>query len=280
MNAGRLILRRAALADRLSTWRGQWMRHKSWIMLLVFVCLFLTCSEKKDVSEHGVKGITMTHIEVSNTVQEDPDIEAIIKPYRERLGSEMKRVIGVAKRDLLKESPEGLLGNLVADIMLEASSSCTEVDCAILNAGGIRVPIFQGEITIEQIFNLMPFENQIVVIQLSGSDLEDIVHKIATAGGAFISRMKIMPKDNSIHAVIGDKPLSKDKEYAVATLDYLTKRGGSWDALGKGKLLQATGIRLRDAIITYIAKHKFIDGEQERRIQFMQPKDDKAKEKK
>ena len=84
-----------------------------------------------------------------------------IKPYRDSITQKMNKVIGVARRELSGGLPEGLLSNFVSDLILEecrlGSDSAAKPDVGIINVKGLRVALQQGNITVGNIYQLMPF---------------------------------------------------------------------------------------------------------------------------
>lgn len=209
---------------------------------------------------------TATWTEVNKRTETDPDVEAVIKPYRDQLNAEMNAVIGTAVVDLVKDRPEGTLGNFVTDVMLHTARKFGDVDCAITNSGGLRAPVFAGDITVGSLFQVMPFENRLVIARFTGEQFMDVVREIAQIGGAPVSSLTIISTDNIVEAYVGQEKVDANRSYSVATIDYLLKGGGSMEALWKGQLVQDTGVLLREALIAYVKEHKTINVDIEGRI--------------
>ena len=108
-----------------------------------------------------------------------------LQPFRDSLSQQMSEVIGSAQDNFLKEKPGGSLGNLVADAMdWKAQQLDSTVAGAICNYGGVRLnQISKGIINKGKIYELMPFENELVIVQLKGSVLIQWLNAIAVAGG-------------------------------------------------------------------------------------------------
>jgi len=205
--------------------------------------------------------------EVGAEIKPDPEIVKVIEPYKVQLEKEMKTVIGYAETDLTRGKPEGTLGDFVADAMLEtARKFIPQTDCAITNNGGLRAPIFKGNIKVENIFNLMPFANRIVILEFSGKDFIELIRQIVENGGEPVSNLTITVTDGLIEAYVGDKKVEDYKTYKVATIDYLWKGGGSMPLMKKGKLVKDTKVLLREALIEYVKEHKKINQKIEGRI--------------
>jgi len=244
--------------------------RKVLIALPVFL-LLAACVSNPNVEYRQKKGtkIQWYHTDVSKDIPDDKEISDIIKPYKEQLSKEMNRVIGYAEVDLVKGKPESTLGNFVADVILETAKHFDKnVDCAITNNGGLRAPIYKGEIKVKDIFQLMPFQNRIVILEFNGGDFMELIREIVENRGEPVAGITITITDGIIDAYIGGKKVEDYKKYRVATIDYLYRGGGSMPAMSKGTLVKDTGVLLREAIIEYVVKHKNINEKIEGRIVF------------
>src|SRR5690606_31823605 len=108
-----------------------------------------------------------TELQVDSTIADDPDYVAFYAPYKAQLDAEMSRVVGRTAVSLTKPSdePETLLGNFFADVLLaEARKQVPDAEFAFGTKGGLRIELHQGPITVGHLFELMPFENEIVVL--------------------------------------------------------------------------------------------------------------------
>ncbi|BBB31842.1 5'-nucleotidase [Thermotomaculum hydrothermale] len=238
-------------------------------LLLVFLILSVSCISKPETvykQKQGTK-VQWYHTDVSKDIPEDKEIVDIIKPYKDQLSKEMNTVIGYAEVDLVKGSPESTLGNFVADVIFDTARHFDkDVDCAITNSGGLRAPIYKGKIKVKDAFNLMPFQNRIVILKFSGKDFLELIREIVENRGEPVSNLTINVTDGLIDAYVNGKQVEDYKTYKVATIDYLYKGGGSMPAMKKGELVKDTKVLLRDAIIEYIKKHKKINEKIEGRI--------------
>lgn len=189
---------------------------------------------------------------INGNIQSDSTIEAIIKPYKDSLDAIMNGVIIVNDDMLTKHQPESSLGNVLADAMLSQANKCCgkNVDVAVLNQGGVRMAqLAPGNVTLGDIYEIMPFENRLVLMDLKGSDLRLLFNAIAHAGGWPISGAKFKIKDeNAEDITIGGKPLNDSQTYCLAISDYLADGG---DKLGmiKGKPYIDSGKNIREAFI-------------------------------
>ena len=184
-------------------------------------------------------------------------------PYRQKVEQEMNIIIGSVKNGLKKEQPESNLGNWACDAVWEQTELNTgkEVDFAVLNYGGLRLgSIAEGNISKGKIFELMPFDNSLIIVEMSGKELPLLFrHMIAKGGWPISSDLKLVgDKEGNIKSV-SIKKLSSidfDKIYRIATIDYLANGGDNCSFfIGKNQI--ETAVFLRDAMIENIEKkHK------------------------
>ncbi len=185
----------------------------------------------------------------------DEAMEAMIKPYREELEDVMDEVIGYAPVGLRAHKPESLLSNFAADVYRKTAADHLQrpVEIAIVNLGGLRTQISSGNITVGKIFELMPFENELVVVWLRGKDLQDLLDHFAEIGGQGVSGLKMGIKDDkAVNVIIAGEPLDPEKKYAVATNDYLAEGNDGMKQLAGYELRMNTGIKVRDMLNTHI----------------------------
>jgi 2',3'-cyclic-nucleotide 2'-phosphodiesterase (5'-nucleotidase family) len=225
--------------------------------------LFLLCACQSNF--HFVK---LSHQSVSimpdTGVLLDQTVLRIIEPYKLKLDSQMNQRIMVASQDLVKENPEGSLGNMVCDELMQyAFAKGLQVDLCVLNSGGLRIPtIYKGDIYIRTIFELLPFDNELVVLDVTGDQLEAFLNVVAANGGWPVSgiRMKIgNTKAQDIQFTNG-KPFEHQKVYRLLTSDYLAGGGDMASMLKNPLNYESVSVMLRTALIEQL-KNNFYEGE-------------------
>ncbi len=207
-----------------------------------------------------------THTAVTSKIPSDSATEKIIQPYREQLQKEMNTVIGKAEVDMVRGNPESLLGDFVADVILNTARTFGHVDFSITNNGGLRAPVYKGNITIGNMFELMPFGNRIVIAKFTGEQVEGLITEIVKKGGTPVSGLTIVSTGGIVNATIGQENFDSKKTYTIATIDYLMKGGGELEFMWKGKTIKDTHVLLREALIAYVKKHRVIHPQIEGRI--------------
>ena len=207
--------------------------------------------------------LSISSIEAKNIQNEtafyspDSSIILLVAPYKEKLEEDMSKTISLSSEELTKAKPESKLTNLVADLLMEAGKSFSETkrkdaypDAAFVNYGGLRTSLPKGKITVGNIFELMPFENELVLLKLSGKTMNEFIEKVAERGGDGVSGMKLGIKDGQIaHLTIGGKQLDSNKDYWLVTNDYIANGGDDMSMLADRKELVQTGYKIRDLII-------------------------------
>jgi 2',3'-cyclic-nucleotide 2'-phosphodiesterase (5'-nucleotidase family) len=187
----------------------------------------------------------------------DKEFKQFLEPFKLQLGQQMNEVIGVADQDMRGHKPESLLSNWNADVFQQAASEWLgeTVETAIVNLGGLRTPIPAGPITVGKIYELMPFENELVILWLKGSDLEELLQYFATIGGQGVGgiRMRIQ-QGKAIDIKIAGQPLEKDRVYTIATNDYLAEGNDYMVQLKRYVRRENSGILIRDMLMNHIRR--------------------------
>ena len=175
-----------------------------------------------------------------------------ILPYKDSLDKEMNAVLAISDTVLTKQVGESDLGNLMCDLVLKKSRDyCNcKVDFTFLNTGGIRLPnLPKGNITLGEMIELMPFDNRVTTMALSGRVVDTLFNYMASKGGWPVSgaRYKINNK-KAFDVFINGEPLDLNKNYTIAVSDYLAQGGDNCDMLKRIRFIDTKKI-LRDALI-------------------------------
>lgn len=197
----------------------------------------------KIVAYHGAP------IHLTNTTEPDTDLQAQIKAWRGPFEEFAAEVLGTSNVELDQTTcrqKECLLGDFMADAMLAYRKNNTaDVDFAIINAGGIRATIDEGDITRGEVLTSFPFGNSIVQIEVDGKYLWEVLEGIVTGvnvanGDAVTSFMQLStgikveynPKNNNgtklVAVTVGGQPLDNGTTYQVVTLDFIAGGGDNF----------------------------------------------------
>ncbi len=187
-------------------------------------------------------------------------ILTLIHPYKINLMAQMEEVVANTSGPFTKELPESTLGNLCADICMEVADSILGLsggpaaDFCFLNNGGLRSNLPAGNISLGNIFELMPFENELVTLDVSKEDLDSLMNMISAKGGAPVSGIQLLIKEKrTFRFVLRSDPENKKERYTVVTSDFLAHGGDGYTLLKKYPV-EKTGIKVRDAFTLYFRK--------------------------
>lgn len=237
---------------------------------LLYLCLF-SCSIS--AQHYKVRSIASERIEVTAALDETPDENAcrILSPYKGKVDSVMAPVLGMSRIAMDSRRPESLLSNWMADVLLDTSTATgmPKADMSLVNIGGIRNNMPKGIVRKGDVLLIAPFDNSLVVLELKGSALQELMENIAAVHGEGVSsnvRMEITKEGALLSASIGGQPIDKDKTYTIATIDYLAEGNDKMYALTKRTKMHNLGITVRDALMEYIIKNRVIDSKIEGRI--------------
>lgn len=220
--------------------------------LIVVLSLFVIGC--KSVQHHVSTEAQNLRTEQSYT--EDPSIEAMIKPFREQMAEEMDVVLGELTEELVKTRPNSNLGNWFTDILYEEANKMffNEVDFAIQNYGGLRVSSLPaGPVTVGKIYELMPFENTLVVLDMEGKVLHRLLNSIAEKNGWPISKNLSfrMEEGHAMDIMIKGEEFDLSKTYRVAMPDYIADGGDQSDFL-KHLPKEESGVFIKEIIIAHL----------------------------
>ena len=209
-------------------------------------------------------GVRSSQTVVDESIPADPEIEKLLAPYSAKVHA-LSLVIGRLERPLKKEPVgSGTLGNFVTDgIRAYAESKLGKrVDLTIMNAGGLRKnTISEGELRASDVFELLPFENALMVVEISGANLLKLLPPLvrdAQSGARLQYKWNDQNRPEFISGKLIDargheQEIDPGKLYTIVTIDYLLKvGGGAFAVLKEAKSVTPLNITLRDAIMEYV----------------------------
>ena len=201
------------------------------LVLCALICVITGC--KQDLHLIKIEG---KRIEINDSISSNKAIDELIKPYRTHVNNNLDSVLAYSVGTYSKT--DGLLntaiGNFMADVVFEQSNPVfksrtgKDIDMVLLNHGGIRGIISKGNITSRTGYKLMPFENSVVVVELKGQVIKDMIKYLQEKRRAHpISKLNILLDANYelVEAKINNKDVVDDQTYYVATSDYLYNGG-------------------------------------------------------
>ena len=222
------------------------------LSVLLSITLGFSCSVA-----HQPTQLVFTQYKVNQQSAIDTGMQRMIQAYGASMNKAMSKVIGFTNYHLYNKQPESNLGNLLADCirLMAAKKFERTVDAGFINKGGIRGSLQQGNITLGQVFEIMPFDNQVVLQEIKGDVLQEFLNKTAADGGWPVSgSVRYLIKDKkAVQVLINGKPLAATATYTIANADYVANGGNDCTMLKSIPKLNK-GYLLRDAIIEYISQ--------------------------
>ena len=232
------------------------------VILLTFN-LFISC---KSTSSYQTTKIEGKRIGVTNEKGENESILTYVKPYSDNINKDLNNVLAYCTetQDKSKGTWQSNIGNLLAEITFELGNPVFQkrenktIDVCLLNHGGIRAVIPKGDVTTRTAFEVMPFENSLIIVGLTGKEIKTLAEYIIKEKkphplyGMKIYIDKSTLKINKIE--INDKPLDENQLYYVGTSDYLANGGDNMTFFKESKIKFDMEYKLRNMMIDYFKK--------------------------
>ena len=204
--------------------------------------------------------------------QFDTDVARIIDRYEVQVRAEFSKVEGTALRDFTRQTnKESTLGDLITDAMREA----TGAQIAFYNGGGIRADLPKGPITLEMIYTVLPFDNLLATMDLSGAQIRELLEKSAQAekllqvSGLQVEYDLSKPAGSKVNSIrVDGTPLNPGSNYKVVTNDFLASGGDQVTTFMQGQNT-SLGSPVRDAVVEYIRSHSPLNSQVQGRISFV-----------
>lgn len=213
----------------------------------VTLLLFMACK-----NSYQVYTASHSHSSVKPLATAKP-YDTKIEPYRLKLSAQMNQTVVITTAALTKDKSESTLGNFVTDAMFFLFDSLrqqTDLPLVLMNRGGMRASLPQGTVTVGHIFELMPFDNELVILSLSGEELKSVFKRIIEKQHAFKNAfVKVNAGDTLIQ--LNGTTLVAQNRYTVLTSDYLANGGDGFSTLANANQRRNYNVKLRDAILLY-----------------------------
>ena len=221
----------------------------------------------------------------------EPDITAVLKPYRAQADSFKMKPIGRSSGPFpLEKEKESALGNFIADAVQKAGRDIDGAQFSLMNAGGMRNSLPEGRIRYDHIYRVMPFDNCLVIVQLTGSELRRLLEiafsgseGIPSVSGLIVRRLdapvgqpgpwdrdlnqngqKEAWERNFVIEVLDQNrtPIEDDHIYKLATNDFLAGGGDYqgivYNQIPKDRIHYYQEISIRDILLDYLIRKSVI----------------------
>jgi len=236
-------------------------KYNRFLKLFVIFLLFFI------VSSCSPKIVQLTKIEgkqipITEKNTQSIEIEMFIRPYREHINKDLDSILAYCPEtlDKTKGKWQTTIGNLMSDVTLRRGNTVFEarenksIDICLLNNGGIRSILPKGNVTARSAFNIMPFENNLVVVALKGEQVLDIVNYFIVEKQPHPLAGMTFSIDKNNHAkniLVQGKAFEISKIYYVGTNDYLANGGDNMSFFQKGIQTYDLDYKLRNILIDY-----------------------------
>src|SRR5213594_1543264 len=205
-------------------------------------------------------------------VQPDLDVVKVLQPFQEKVNAKMGEIIGEATDDLMySRTGESALGDFVADAFREKGKT----QIALQNVGGIRARIVKGSVTWGNAFEVLPFQNTLITLKLTGSQLKTTLERglVSSIGMVAVSGVRVRFETKNPAGVqvtslllIDGTPVDDSRLYSITTNDFVLAGGDGFTEFAKGTDIRDTGILLRDVLVDYIKARRVLSPVLDERI--------------
>lgn len=224
---------------------------------LTFLLTLYSCS-----APYSVTKIEGKQIKLENQTAVNQEIETLVAPFRTKINKDLDQILAFCPETLDKSKGEwqSNIGDLVADVTLKKCNPVflkrtgNSIDFCLLNHGGIRAIMPQGNVSTRTAFEIMPFENSAVVVALNGEKVLEMLQ-------FFIKEKKPHPlsgisfnigaNHEAKNIKIDGKEFNQNQTYFVVTNDYLANGGDNMNFFVKGKKTDLE-YKMRNILIDYL----------------------------
>ena len=223
------------------------------ILIIIILCLISFSCQKSSFHTHDV---TFDDYRMGASYTDDVETESVLAPFRKTMKAKMDEVLIISEGELRKGRPESTMGNFAADATEIMAERLTEKPCdfAIHNYSGIRIGnVGKGPITLGRIYEMMPFDNYLVTIEMSASEVQEICDFMAGNGGwpSSASLTYAIEDSKAVNVKIDGKALESNTVYTMASNNYVIESAGYLDFLAL-KEVKNTNVYVRDALADYL----------------------------
>lgn len=224
--------------------------------LLIMLMLWLLTSCKVTTQSTSYEYRNMSFDAISDTLN-DQSFNYILAPYKDSLERVMSQVIGETADALVSSRPESPLSNLISDMALHyATVFCQKNNYdfvpqfSLINHGSLRTSLPKGEITLRYAFELMPFENELILLQLNGKQVIELCNYIATRKGEGVSGISFgLNEGRAEKIMVQGMRIDEGQKYWMVTSDYIANGGDGMKVLTWVEQRMGMETLIRDMII-------------------------------
>jgi len=244
------------------------MTRNSLLTFIGCIVIYTTISSCTNKTDYVPERIKAELLPISINTPEDKAIENFIKPYKETIESEMDSTLAFTPNSYSKNDSKynTAIGNMMADAVFEMANPIFKkragysFNAVLLNHGGIRASLNQGDITTRTAYELMPFDNEVVVVELSGKQIHKMFNYLKQGKAHPISGITFRLDSNGEieKAQIQGQDIRDDETYFIATSDYLKNGGDHMNFFSNSVSELTLDYKIRNVLIDYFKKYDTI----------------------
>ena len=242
---------------KLKHFRILYIKH--FVIIITIVSLF-SCKQ----TPAPLTSVVGAELPIDSTAAIVQEISDFIEPYNQRVNAILDSTLAYAPYPITKIDGvyNTTAGNLMADIMLSEANavfntrSGKHIDFVLMNHGGIRAGISKGKVSARTAYEVMPFENSISVVELTGESVLELIDYLVKSKRAhpLAGIQIVLNSNNSVNSIkIQGKPFDKNAIYYVATSDYLVSGGDKMVFFKDGLSFTTLDYKIRNAMIDYFS---------------------------
>ncbi|MBO5769192.1 MAG: 5'-nucleotidase C-terminal domain-containing protein [Bacteroidales bacterium] len=197
---------------------------------IIFLCISLFADAQ---SSYRLISSERISVDDSYDAHRDASLRRYLAPYQALLDRDLHTVLANATASLQAGDPAGALNFWMVDALFrQMSEHCDEpIDMAVVNNHAFRKALPEGPITMGDMYECIPFENEVVVLKMKASDVMSLMKTIARRGTESFANASIEVKDGRLDKLtINGKAWDKDRVYTIVTIDYLAQGSGGMTA--------------------------------------------------
>ena len=181
-------------------------------------------------SEQGSQTISVHPI--STAVKPDERLERRVRAINEEIASRLGVRLGTLPLDHIRTRHQ--IGEMVAGIFREHYGT----DMALVQSGGIRADLTDGDITLRDIYSILPYENRIIPVRLPGRSIRRLIEKAVSGGAdAALAGVEVTSSDEELIIYVNGVRLDDSRDYTIALSEYVTSGGGGFDVISESSYM-------------------------------------------
>lgn len=186
-----------------------------------------------EVSLRGEQGSQAISVHpISTAVKPDERLERRVQAINEEIASRLGVRLGTLPLDHIRTRHQ--IGEMVAGIFREHYGT----DMALVQSGGIRADLTDGDITLRDIYSILPYENRIIPVRLPGRSIRRLIEKAVSGGeDAALAGVEVTSSDEGLIIYVNGVRLDDSRDYTIALSEYVTSGGGGFDVISESSYM-------------------------------------------